>query len=184
SPDELKRHYGECKRLFDEARAATGLSYLGVDEGAMAEEVPRRDVEKLLDMDHFVTAFRTSERAVDPRVIADRLRAAVRATPRIRFIGNARVTDVAWSGSRLGVSFRVGGDEYAETYDQVANALWHGRLSIDARLGLRPERAWIYRYKLGGWVNVPLRPETIPSVTVVLGPFGDLVNLTSRGLYL
>src|SRR6185503_17058535 len=26
SPDELKRHYGECRRLFDEARAATGLS--------------------------------------------------------------------------------------------------------------------------------------------------------------
>src|SRR5437867_5856232 len=84
-PEELKRHYDHCKKLFDEAHAATGLSYLGRDRTLTAEELSRRDVEKLVDMDHFVTAFRTSERAVDPRAVADRLRAAVRANPRIRF---------------------------------------------------------------------------------------------------
>lgn len=184
-PEELKQHYDQCKKLFDEARAATGLSYLGRDRTLTAEELSRRDVERLVDTDHFLTAFRTSECAVDPRFVADRLRAAVRANPRIRFIGNARVTDLAWSGtSRLRVSFRANQEEHTDSYDQVANCLWHGRLEIDSRLGLSPERPWIYRYKLGGWVNVPIRPEAVPSLTAVLGPFGDLVNFTRRGLYL
>ena len=184
-PEELKGHYDQRRTLFDDAYSATGLSYLGRDRTLTVEELSRRELEKLVDQDWFLTAFRTSERGVEPRVVAERLRAAVRANPRIRFISSARVTEVAWAGARrLRVSFRADAEERTDTYDQVANCLWHGRLEIDARLGLSPERPWIYRYKLGGWVNVPLRPETVPSLTVVLGPFGDLVNYTRRGVYL
>jgi hypothetical protein len=184
-PDELEGHYRRCKELLEDACASTGLSYLGRDRTLLVERVPPRDVEELVAGDHFVAAFRTSERAVDPRAIADLLRAAVEASSRIRFIGNARVTDLAWSDAgRLRVSFRLHDEDHTETYDQVVNTLWHGRLALDAKLGLAPERDWLYRYKLGGWMNVPVRPETVPSLTVVLGPFGDIVNFGQRGLYL
>ena len=184
-PEELERHYRQCKRLLEEACASTGLSYLGRDRTLAVERLAPRDVEALVAGDYFVTAFRTSERAVDPRVISDLLRGAVQASSHIRFIPNARVTDLAWSDAgRLRVSFRMDGAEYAETYDQIANTLWHGRLALDAKLGLAPARDWLYRYKLGGWMNVPMRPETVPSLTVVLGPFGDIVNFGQRGLYL
>ena len=185
SAQELERHYAHCKRLFEDACSATGLSYLGGERTLLAEKISTREMEKLVAGDYFLSAFRTSERAVDPHTIADLLRAAVRANPRIRFIANAQVSNVAWSDtSRLRVSFRLNGDEFTETYDQVANTLWHGRLAIDATLGLAPERGWIYRYKLGGRINIPMRPETVPSVTCVLGPFGDIVNFGRRGLYL
>ena len=127
------------------------------------EKISTRDMENLISGDYFLSLFRTSERAIDPRAVGDRLRAAVHANPRIRFIANAQVFNVAWTDtSRLRVSFRLNGDEFTETYDQVANTLWHGRLEIDAKLGLAPERGWIYRYKLGGWINVPLDQRPCP----------------------
>lgn len=183
-PSELEAHYHHCKRLLEEACASTGLAYLGCDRTLAVEQLPPREVEQLVASEHFLTAFRTSERAVDPRAVADRLRAAVQASSRIRFIPNARVTDLAWSDDgRLRVSFRLQGEAFEETYDHVANALWEGRLALDAKLGLGPERDWLYRYKLGGWINVPVRPETVPSLTVVLGPFGDVVNFGQGGVY-
>jgi hypothetical protein len=184
-PETLERHYRQCQRLLQDACAATGLSYLGRDRTLTAQQLPQRDVERLFCADHCQAAFRTSERAVDPRAVADLLRAAVRAHSRIRFVANAQITDLAWSGaSRLRVSFRLHDEDYSETYDQVANTLWHGRLALDAKLGLAPEREWLYRYKLGGWMSVALAPETVPSLTVVLGPYGDIVNFGARGLYL
>jgi hypothetical protein len=185
STDALARHYDCCKGLLEDACAANGLSYLGEDKTLLAERLPARKMEQLVSSDYFLSVFRTSERAVDPRPLGALLRAAVRANPRIRFIGNARVTGVARAGSGgLRVCFRLNGDDLTENYDHVANTLWHGRLEIDATLGLAPERDWIYRYKMGGWLNTPIEPEAIPSLTIVLGPYGDLVNYRHKGLYL
>jgi hypothetical protein len=185
NPDDLERHYDQCKRLLADACSATGLSYLGGERTLLVEKVSKQDMENLVAREYFLCVFRTSERAIDPRAVGDRLRAAVHANPCIRFIANAQVFNAAWSdATRLQVSFRLNGDEYTEIYDQVANTLWHGRLEIDAKLGLAPEQDWIYRYKLGGWINAPIEPNTIPSLTIVLGPFGDIVNFGHRGLYL
>ncbi len=182
-PAALERHYGRCQRLFDEARSATGLSYLGMECELVAERVCANEMASLVDPAQFLSVYRTSELAVDVRTIADRLAAAVRDNPRIRFRSGASVVSVMRSSAdKLCVAFRCGGAEDQEIYDQVANTLWHGRLAIDTTYGLAPQRTWIYRYKLGGWINRPV-DKAIPSVTFVLGPFGDIVNLGARGLY-
>lgn len=181
-PADLERHYDECRRLFDEACAATGLSYLG-QHRLLVEKVSEDELEGVFSPEHIQCVYRTSEVAVDVRGIADRLSDAVRCNPRIRFLACARVLGVKPEAKgTLRVTFRAGENEHTEVYDQVANTLWHGRLEIDATAGLVPERDWIYRYKVGGWLNRPVEPG-IPSVTFVLGPFGDTVNLGSRGLY-
>lgn len=183
-PTDLERHYHHCQRLFDEARAATGLSYLGRDRQLEISTVCPSKMASLVSPDQFLCVYRTSERAVDVRAIADRLAAAVSSCPRIRFRSGASVLSVTGVGAdRISVGFRQSGTEHCEVYDHVANTLWHGRLEIDSTYGLAPERTWIYRYKLGGWINVPLDPAAIPSLTFVLGPFGDTVNLGPRGLY-
>lgn len=185
SVDDLKRHYEDCKQIFADLRAATGHTYLGLDREILVEEVPRRAMEQLVDGQHFITAFRTSERSVDPRPLAAALRAAVEDEPRIQFVGNARVSGVDNSGNgRLALTSKINGDVHRERYDQVANTLWHGRLEIDAARGLRYERSWLYRYKFGNRVCVRLENEVPPSLTCVLGPFGDIVNFGDRGLYL
>jgi hypothetical protein len=183
-PVDLELHYGSCQRLFDEACSATGLSYLGRERRLMVEKVSIEEMAGLVAPHQCLRLYRTNELAVDVRGIADRLSAAVRASPRIRFRSGASVLSVTRSGAeKLCVAFRDSGTEQRENYDHVANTLWHGRLEVDSTYGLTPERGWIYRYKLGGWINLPMDGAAIPTVTFVLGPFGDIVNLGRRGLY-
>ncbi len=184
SVPELEHHYLRCKHLFEDACSSTGLSYLNGERTLTVERLPRADLEKIVDGATFLAVFRTSERAVDPRRVAASLREAVRASPRVRFVANASISSVAWADSgKLVCTFRLGGASFAEPYDQVVNTLWHGRLAIDASLGLAPPSAWLFRYKLGGRLNTPIGPETVPSLTIALGPFGDIVNLGGEGVY-
>lgn len=182
--DRLRAHYAGCKRILDEMHAARGATYLGTERTLHVEQLTQSAMEQLICGDYFVAMFRTNERAVDPRTVAPLLRAAARGNPRIRFIGGARVIDVArLDHGAIAVTFEKDGERYVEEYDQVANTLWHGRLEIDARIGLRPEMSWMHRYKFANRVRVPLGPE-IPSITCVLGPFGDIVNYGANGLFL
>lgn len=182
--ETLKAHYASCRRLFAELQEACGGSYVGLDRSIEVEELPRDELASLLSPDHFVALFRTNERAVDPRTVAALLRGAALAHPRIHFV-QARVLSVArLDRGGLEVSFRQGGEDSVERYDQVANALWHDRLRIDAQMGLAADHPWLHRYKFANRILVPLENGDIPSVTCVLGPFGDLVNYGSNGLFL
>jgi hypothetical protein len=183
--DDLKRHYAQCARVFDDMHQSIGHRYLGLDSSIVVEELSRRELESLVNADHFLTAFRTNERSIDPRPLAAALRAAVAGEPRIHFVGGARVRNVRKAqGERLSVSFERDGEVRHELYDQVANTLWHGRLEIDASLGITYDRPWLHRYKLGNRVMVPLPADSPPSITCVLGPFGDIVNFGRQGLFL
>lgn len=183
--DVLRAHYAACVRLFDEAMDSGADAYLGIDRRMVAEELPRSELETLVNPEYFVAMFRTSELGVDPRTVATLLRRRVRSEPRINFISAAKVTDVSFSDrGRLRVAFTREAHPCHDIYDQVANALWHGRLEIDDRVGLRPDRPWSHRYKFGNRVFVSLSGSALPSITCVLGPFGDIVNYGDNGLFL
>ena len=124
-------------------------------------------------------------RPVDPRTVADRLRAALLAEDRISFVGGARVTGVRETDrGAYTIAFDDGASQTAGPYTHVVNALWEGRLAIDMALGIAPPETWIYRHKFGNRVDTPLAPDDLASVTMVLGPFGDIVNFGANGLYL
>ncbi len=182
--ETLEAHYHRCARLFADASAATGLAYLGADRALLAERCSPGETARIVSRDHCVAAFRTSERAVDPRAIAQRVREALAASSRVRFHGSTEICGIAWTDDRrLRVACRHEGHDRAETYDHVVNALWQGRLAIDASLGLAPAREWLYRYKIGGWLPGAAAAGAVPSLTFVLGPFGDIVDFGARGVY-
>src|SRR5581483_3517720 len=104
-----------------------------------------------------------------------RLRSAVLAEPSVRFRGDSHVSGLERdTRGRFHVVLDDGSKE--GPYDQVINALWSGRLAIDRQMGLDPSRRWIYRHKFGSRISVALTPQQLPSVTMVLGPFADIVN--------
>jgi NAD(P)-dependent dehydrogenase (short-subunit alcohol dehydrogenase family) len=184
-PDSLARYYDRCCALYRERAAASGRDYLGLGAGCSVARLKREEYEELVDPAYFTAVFRTTERAVDPRAIAVALRQALLAEPRIRFRPKHRVLEVAprrRGGCRLAID--AGGSRIQETFTDVVNAAWYERLALDLPLGIEPPGRWSHRYKFGNRVAVRLRPDAIPSCTVVQGPFGDIVNFGERGLFL
>ena len=130
-------------------------------------------------------AYETCEIAVDPWVIAKALREAVRTHPRIELITHARViTAEDRPGGGFDVLFDAQGQRRAGPFAAVVNALWANRLAIDQRYGLAPRGQWIIRRKVGVNLLCGRAPDAVPSVTVMLGPFGDVVVYRSGRVYL
>jgi len=145
----------------------------------------RDEIAGILNPAQLIAAFETSERAIDPRRVAGALRAALLAEPRVSFRGGCRVDHVArLRPGGFAVSFTHDGPRRDGPYDQVVNALWDGRLAIDRTLGIMPNQPWMFRHKFGNRVRVALSASDLPSITMVLGPFGDIVNFGSAGFYL
>ena len=184
--DRLRGHFASCCTIAHEMRSVSGLKYLGRDEPWSFRDLERGEIERVLDPRFTTAAIVTSELSVDPRIIAERLSDGALSEPRITFIGGARVIDVArrTRGAGFDVTFDRDGVQKSGPYDHVVNALWEGRLAVDRRLGIEPSRPWIHRHKFGNRVRVRLAAEDLPSVTMVLGPFGDLVNFGPNGFYL
>ena len=96
------------------------------------------------------------------------------AHERIRLRLGTTVKGVARARS-FQVSAEREGEPVEETYDQVVNALWDGRIAVDASMGLEPRHPWLFRYKEFMWLTRPEHRPT-PSTTIVLGPFGDVIH--------
>ena len=130
-------------------------------------------------------AYETCEIAVDPWAIATGLREALRAHPRVELITQARViTAEDRPGGGFDVVFDAQGQRRAGPFAAVVNALWANRPAIDQRYGLAPRGQWIIRRKLGVNLLCGRAPDALPSVTVMLGPFGDVVVYRSGRVYL
>ena len=130
-------------------------------------------------------AYETCEIAVDTWAIANHLRAALRAHSRVELITHARViTAEDRASGGFNVVFEAQGLHRAGPFAAVVNALWANRPAIDQRYGLSSTGRWFTRRKLG--VNLPCgrAPDGLPSFTVMLGPFGDVVAYRSGRLYL
>ena len=68
------------------------------------------------------------------------------------------------------------GNAWQEQAPVVVNALWDGRLALDCQLGYRPDRPWVYRLKHRVLAKLPSVMRDDPSVSFVLGAYGDLVT--------
>jgi hypothetical protein len=77
----------------------------------------------------------------------------------------------------------TGDPDLDERVDVVLNALWDGRLVVDAAAGLRPDYSWTHRYRRCLFVRT-CRPVEVPSAIATVGPFGDVKNFDGRDFYL
>jgi len=146
--------------------------------------ISRAELEQLADTRTIVAGFRVPERSISTTWVADRYLDALRAEPRIELAMATRVLGVRPTQSagqerwQLQTDTPVDGD-----FDAVVNALWSGRLAIDADVGLPPEPGWSHRYRVSLFVRTH-RPVEAPSMVVSTGPFGDIKNYNGRDFYL
>ena len=167
--DDIAAHLGATHTLVNAAAPGRDC-YFGIDLGVSPQRLPHAALESRFDPTYVTAAFDTGEIAIDTVAMAMSIRRRIAEDPED-------------DGPRLRVhSTGVdSGDSDRESFSSVVNALWDGRLAIDATRGVHPGRKWIHRFKHGIRFRLA-ETATLPSVTIVLGPFGDLVAY-GGGLY-
>jgi glycine/D-amino acid oxidase-like deaminating enzyme len=178
---ELAEHYEEVDaRYRSELAADPELDYLGTRPAQLATRVSRSELARTFDVENIQGGFATNELALDTAQLADVIRAAVVRQPRIRFLPQRKATQIEDHGERIVVR----GDDWRLTAEQVVNATWDGRLALDSSYGLEIRPGWLHRLKYRVIVRVPDAMRAAPSVTMVIGRYGDVVVRPSGTAYL
>jgi 2-polyprenyl-6-methoxyphenol hydroxylase-like FAD-dependent oxidoreductase len=180
-PGALLAHFELVRRTVRALAAQHGSSYLGVTSDSIAyEEI---DVEPTYDSRFIVANIKTSERSVDVAQVASLLRKRVAEEPLIEFHPATEVAAASSDGRHIDISLVRDGHSQQRRYRQVVNCLWDGQSAIDEQMGCLPTARWFYRLKYGAFLT--LRDQVdVPSTTFTLGPFGDVVVIDPRRLYL
>ena len=180
--DAMGRYYDAVSALVREHAGAGG--YLCPATQASAHRLSASELDALCDSPEIVAGFRVPERSVSTVWIADRLVAAVAAEPRIEGRWGVRVAGVRRPEAGADAPMNVETSEGVDgPYDWVVNALWDGRLVVDAARGLPPPATWSHRFRRSLFVRTS-RPVAVPSAVIGIGPFGDVKNYNGRDLYL
>jgi glycine/D-amino acid oxidase-like deaminating enzyme len=180
--DTMAGYYDAVSALVREHAGAGG--YLHPATQASAQRLSASELRDLCDTPEIVAGFRVPERSVSTVWIADRLVDAVAAAPRIEARWGVRVAGVRRPEAGVDAPMHVDtSDGLDGPYDWVVNALWDGRLVVDAARGLPPPTAWSHRFRRSLFVRTS-RPVALPSAVIGVGPFGDVKNYNGRDLYL
>lgn len=182
--DELAGYLGAVHTLVREAAGGREDAYFGVALRPTPRKWSAAERDGLFDGSLALAAFDTPEVCIDPLVLAEAVRDRVAATPAIERRLLRNVGAVEENGAALRVVSDGPEGPARDTYDHVVNALWDGRLAVDATLGLRPSRPWMHRFKHGIRFRPPPGTRPMPTVAITLGPFGDLVVYGQGTAYL
>lgn len=182
-PEGVERHFRSCHEILLDETGSAAPEYFGQD--------PRNAPRRLRDHDHLFAvseipaAYATREVAIDAMALGDVLRRHLAALPRTRLVMAATVTGVEMADGSIGVNFEQDGRSFQERYAHVINALWDGRLAVDATAGLYPERPWLFRRRqfLRGRAD-GADASTIPCATIIVGPLGDLARFGNDVVHL
>ena len=106
------------------------------------------------------------------------LERAIDADDGIELLVGHGVEGIARTAHGLKVSgARADGSGWSVEGDIVVNCLWSNRLALDrAFVGTTPTRKWVYRLKYRLLGRLPAALDWLPSMTFVVGPFGDIVT--------
>lgn len=173
-------------RYFDAVTQLVGAHphrdrYLVPLDSPSIQRLSKAELNHLADPTVVVGGFRVPERSVETTWVADRLAAALGAEPGIELRMGTRVTGVDRDDvDRFAIRTNEGIDG---PFDAVVNALWEGRLAIDATMGVPPPRNWSHRYRVAAFVRTD-RVIDVPSAVICTGPFGDVKNYDGRNFYL
>jgi hypothetical protein len=176
---DLQSFYGHVSRLLA-AESAHG-DYFGIDVSIAPVPVCGSALDSIANRQSVEAAFLTSEVAVDPEQVAAALRRRLSDDPRITVRAERRVTSISPSENWVQITSSGRDGSALDRYDHVVNASWENLISLDSSAGVSPPYDYTYRYKC----FLRLSSELIlPSATIVLGAFGDIVAYDDCSIFL
>ena len=185
APEALAAHYRSVEtRCREQLAADPGLDYLGTRPDRLFRPLRGPEVTAHFDASRFLAGFATCEVALDTGPLAASLRGALAGSPRIKL----RCSHLARGIEREAGGFRVDGEGPGGPWRirarQVINACWERRLSFDRQLGLAPPADVLHRLKFRVVARLPRELRGAPSVSMVLGRYGDVVIRPDGTAYL
>jgi len=180
-PETIAAYLAAVHRLVSDIAAASPHAYFGLPLDP-PRPLSAAEREATYASDAIIAGFRTVERAVNPLLLAAALRRRIDADPAIAVRLREAVVAVEQDGATPAVVSDGPDGRRRESFDHVVNCLWDGRLAIEEGRGSLPARPWLHRFKYG--VRFPLPSAGLPSMTIVLGPFGDTVAYSDGTAFL
>lgn len=208
SPPQLAEFYARVDKVCQaEFEADASLNYLGLRPERLAWRLDADDAPKEVAAGLVQGVFRTQERAIDTDDLAAQVREAVAAESRIRMLTEHQVGGVERIGgpraaagpTALGdgatgceprgrPAFAIIGTARGEPFHieatQVVNASWERRLVIDQTLGISSRPGVLHRLKYRVICRTPAALAGCPSITIVIGRYGDVVIRPGGTAYL
>jgi len=176
SPEALAGHYLAVEARCRERLAADpSLNYLGSRVDGLFRPLTGDELASRFDTARFAAGFATSELAIDTERLAAELRKALAASPRIQLLASRRATAIAREKEGFRVEGEGRGGPWRIRARQVVNASWERRLGFDRQLGIAPPPDLLHRLKFRVIVRLPGELHGAPSVSMVLGRYGDVV---------
>jgi glycosyltransferase involved in cell wall biosynthesis len=174
-PDDLEAFFAKLETYFhDLLKEDSSLSYLGCKPRSLWKRIK---LPENINASFFAAAFETEEYAISQIQVKEALaQALLDKSVKLRFdteiVGVRRNPNGTRTG-RFRVATKQGGEH---DVDLVVNCLWEGRAAIDRRMGIKQWSGTNVRFKLGVKTGYIGQLTSMPSTTIVNGPFGDFVN--------
>lgn len=170
--------------MVQEAANGRGESYFGKNLDAPLHTWSASEKEAVFDPTIALAAISTPEIAINPTALARTIRSCIEAHPLVEVQCNRKVVGAKIESGGMSVLTEYRGSSTRDCFDHLVNSLWDGRLAINEALGFKTDRPWLHRLKYGVSFRLPVGAAPPPSVTVVLGPFGEVVTYEDRLVYL
>ncbi len=186
APDALYAHYHRLQDFLNEMIAGgEAANYLGNSLRDKKLWQPAARVKtNLFSPNAIAECFETAEVALERTRFRALLRTRLAAFPEITIHYATRVETIERAANGFHVrGTRADGTRWHDDAEIVINCLWDGRLALDAQLGLRPQRAFVMRLKYRVLGELPATLRALPSLTMVLGRYGDVVRYQNAPTY-
>jgi glycine/D-amino acid oxidase-like deaminating enzyme len=175
-PDALADHYRAVEaRCREQLAADPALDYLGTRPERLFRPLADTELTARFDSARFSAGFATAEVALDTGPLAASLRRALAGSSRIRLMCSHAARAIGREDGGFRVEGEGPGGPWRIRARQVVNATWERRVSFDCELGLAPPADLLHRLKFRVIVRLPDELRGAPSVSMVLGRFGDVV---------
>lgn len=185
NPEELAEHYARVESLYSALCAQDPrLDYLGTRPERLYRRLASDELESHFRADQFQAGFATAELAIDTDQLATLVRKAIADSPNIRFIPSRTVKAVERKNGLLKIEGVGSEGTWQMAAKQIVNATWESRHAIDRTLGLESAGGLVHRLKYRVIAQVPESLRDAPSVTIVIGPYGDVVIRPDGTAYL
>ncbi len=185
SAAELAKHYAAVESEYHRYLARhPEASYLGRRPRRLYRSLTRDELACHVLPARFQAGFRTEELAVDTDQLAILIRRALDRSPLISLVPGRRVMAVERADGLFRIEGRGDAGSWRMESRQVVNATWVSRLAIDRGIGLECAGGWLYRLKYRVIARLPESLRQAPSVTMVLGRYGDVVVRPGGTVYL